>query len=196
MYRNRARLRLLLTLCVVVPALSLVPVAGAGVLVAVDAVNGVETGFQQGAGGPGTDLSQFAGLLTGQLPGVFTTDVLHSPNPTVVGGSAAVTGGTIGVSNPFAGTALTGSITSGIVTLVSEDPGCGRQRFRIGVQIANLRGTAKGSAVTGGVGAASVVLTHYRAFVFTAAGFRCTTLAGTIAGTPPDAGVTFTLTTV
>src|SRR6266516_4735565 len=107
MYRNGVRL--LFTLCVGASALSLAPAARAGVLVAVDAVNGVETGFQQDAGGPGRDLSQFAGLLTGQLTGVFTADVFHAPNPSIVGTSAAVTGATISVSNLFASTALTGS---------------------------------------------------------------------------------------
>jgi hypothetical protein len=169
MYRNGVRL--LFTLCVGASALSLAPAARAG------------------------DLSQFAGLLTGQLTGVFTADVFHAPNPSIVGTSAAVTGGTISVSNLFASTALTGSITSGSVTLAAEDPGCGRQRFRVGMQIAGLRGTAKGSVVTGGVGAASIWLTHYRTLVLTASGFRCATLVGTITGIPPDSGVSFTLTT-
>ncbi len=31
--------------------------------------------------GPGADLSSFAGLLSGGLPGVFTAGVLHAPNP-------------------------------------------------------------------------------------------------------------------
>src|SRR6266540_2474836 len=103
------RVRLWLTLIAAAATAVLAPVSAAASTTYTDAVKGVETGFQPGVA-PGTDLSSFAGLLSGGLPGVFTAGVLHAPNPSTVGASSPIfPGGQFTLTNFFTGTKLAGA---------------------------------------------------------------------------------------
>jgi hypothetical protein len=81
--------------------------------------------------------------------------------------NATITGGTFRLDG--AARDASGTFTSGSVTLVSADPGCGREFFDVGGQMA-LEG--------GGTGTFSATLVHYRTPLFG----RCVTYGATIRG--------------
>ncbi len=179
----RARLWLALTTAVVAAAAT--PVSATASVAYTDAVKGVETGFQPGVA-PGTDLSSFAGVLSGGLPGVFTANVLHAPNPSTVGASSLIfPGGQFTLTNFFRETNLTGAFGGGSVTLAAQEEGCGKQLFRIQASLAGLSGTANGTPVSGGTATFSGWLVHLRA----PTGTTCQTFFATVTGLPPDGPV-------
>src|SRR5919197_4307227 len=145
MTRARLWLALLTIVALAVPAS-----ASAAHVTYTDAVRGVETGFQPGVA-PGTDLSSFAGLLSGGLPALFTADVLHGPNPTTVGASSLVfPGGRFTLTNVFSATSLAGAFTGGSVTLAAQDEDCGKQLFRIQAGLGGLSGGVNRTPVSRG----------------------------------------------
>ena len=184
MTRARLWLALLTIVALAVPAS-----ASAAHVTYTDAVRGVETGFQPGVA-PGTDLSSFAGLLSGGLPALFTADVLHGPNPTTVGTSSLVfPGGRFTLTNVFSATSLAGAFTGGSVTLAAQDEDCGKQLFRIQAGLGGLSGAVNGTPVSGGTATFDGWLVHLRALVPTAAGVACQTIFATVTGLPPDGSV-------
>lgn len=179
----RARLWLAFTTAVVVVAFA--PVSATASVTYSDAVKGVETGFQPGVA-PGTDLSSFAGLLSGGLPGVFTAGVLHAPNPSTVGATSLIfPGGQFTLTNFFRETNLTGAFAGGSVTLTAQEEGCGKQLFRIQASLAGLTGTANGTPVSRGTATFDGWLVHLRA----PTGTTCQTFFATVTGLPPDGAV-------
>jgi hypothetical protein len=183
------RARLWLTLMAAAATAVLAPVSAGASATYTDAVRGVETGFQPGIA-PGTDLSSFAGLLSGGLPGVFTAGVLHAPNPSVVGASSPIfPGGQFTLRNSFSGTNLTGAFAGGSVTLTAQEEGCGKQLFRIQTSLAGLTGTVNRTPVSGGTAAFNGWLVHFRALTLTATGAGCRTFFATVTGLPPDGSV-------
>lgn len=183
----RARLWLALTAAVVMAVLA--PVSATASVTYPDAVKGVETGFQPGVA-PGTDLSSFAGVLSGGLPGVFTAGVLHASNPSTVGATSLIfPGGQFRVRNFFTGTSLTGAFAGGSVTLTAQEEGCGKQLFRIQASLAGLTGTVNRTPVSGRTATFSGWLVHFRALALTATGATCQTLFATVTGLPPDGSV-------
>jgi hypothetical protein len=183
----RARLWLALTAAVVVAVLA--PVSATASATYTDAVKGIETGFQPGVA-PGTDLSSFAGVLSGGLPGVFSAGVLHAPNPSTVGATSLIfPGGQFKVRNFLTGTSLAGAFVGGSVTLTGQEEGCGKQLFRVQTSLAGLTGTVNRTPVSEGTGAFNGWLVHFRALTLTAAGPACRTLFATVTGLPPDGSV-------
>jgi hypothetical protein len=81
-------------------------------------------------------------------------------NATITGGTFTLDGTTRDVSGTF---------TSGSVTLVSADPGCGREFFDVGGQL---------MLADGGTGTFSATLVHYRTPFFG----RCITYGATVRG--------------
>jgi hypothetical protein len=183
------RARLWLTLIALAATAILAPVSAAASARYTDAVKGVETGFRPGVA-PGTDLSTFAGLLSGGLPGVFRAGVLHAPNPSTVGASSPIfPGGQFTLTNSFSGTNLTGAFASGSVTLTAQEEGCGKQLFRIQTSLAGLTGTVTRTPVSGGTASFNGWLIHFRALSLTATGATCRTFFATVTGLPPDGSV-------
>jgi hypothetical protein len=183
------RARLWLTLIAAAATAVVAPLSAAASATYVDAVRGVETGFQPGVA-PGTDLSSFAGLLSGGLPGVFTAGVLHAPNPSTVGASSPIfPGGRFTLTNSFSGTNLTGAFAGGSVTLAAQEEGCGKQLFRIQTSLVGLSGAVNRAPVSGGTAAFSGWLVHFRALTLTASGAVCRTFFATVTGLPPDGSV-------
>ena len=175
-----------LTLIAAAAAAILSPVSATAATTYTDAVKGVETGFQP-AVAPGSDLSSFAGLLSGGLPGVFTAGVLHAPNPVRVGASSPIfPGGQFRLRNSFGGTNLTGAFAGGSVTLTAQEEGCGKQLFRIQTSLTGLTGTVNRTPVSGGTATFNGWLVHFRALRVTATGAACRTLFATVTGLPPD----------
>jgi hypothetical protein len=183
------RARLWLTLLALAATAILAPVSAAASATYTDAVRGVETGFRPGVA-PGTDLSTFAGLLSGGLPGVFRAGVLHAPNPSTVGASSPIfPGGQFTLTNSFSGTNLTGAFAGGSVTLTAQEEGCGKQLFRIQTSLAGLTGTVTKTPVSGGTASFNGWLVHFRAPSLTATGATCRTFFATVTGLPPDGSV-------
>jgi hypothetical protein len=165
------------------------PPSAAASVTYTDAVRGLETGFQPGVA-PGTDLSSFAGVLSGGLPGIFTAAVPHAPNPTTVGASSPLfPGGHFALRNAFTATSLSGAFAGGTVTLAAQAQGCGSQLFRIQASLVGLGGAANGKPVSGGTATFDGWLLHYRALTLTASGLKCQTLFATLTGLPPDGSV-------
>jgi hypothetical protein len=141
---------------------------------ATDSVAGIQVGFQPDAVG-NDDLSSFAGALFGDLPGKFQAGVLHDdlsdPDP-------QITGGTFLLRSGLTGTTVEGSFTSGDITLVSSEPGCGKQVFSIDAELeVVLNASVPGSATV-----ENLRLVHHRAqfgacvtFFATVSGFRVVT---------------------
>jgi hypothetical protein len=123
---------------------------------AIDSIVGVEF--------PSANISttgNFAGIATGQIPGLWTATVMHQPlsNTTV-----PVTGGTFTLK-AVTGTTIGGAIEGGSVTPSSPSTGCGNETFTI--------------SVTMNIGSFSGVLTHYRTSFFG----TCLTYSASITGT-------------
>src|SRR6266511_208094 len=168
-----------LALIAAVAVVVLTPASATASVTYTDAVQGVETGFQQGVG-PGVDLTSFAGLLSGGLPGVFTAGVLHAPNPSTVGATAFIfPGGQFTLTNFFTGTKLAGAFAGGSVTLAAQES-CGLHLFHIQ---ASLDVEELQAATFNGW------LVHFRALVLTATGTTCQTVFATVTGLPPDGSV-------
>jgi len=177
-----------LALIAAVAVVVLTPASATASVTYTDAVQGVETGFQQGVG-PGVDLSSFAGLLSGGLPGVFTAGVLHAPNPSTVGATAFIfPGGQFTLTNFFTGTKLAGAFAGGSVTLAAQES-CGLQLFHIQASLAGLTGTVNATPVSGGTATFNGWLVHFWALVLTATGTTCQTVFATVTGLPPDGSV-------
>jgi hypothetical protein len=183
------RARLWPMLIAAAAAAFLAPVSATASTTYTDAVKGIETGFQPGVA-PGTDLSSFAGFLSGGLPGFFTAGVLHAPNPVTVGASASIfPGGRFSLTNSFTGTNLTGAFAGGFVTLALQEAGCGKQLFRIQTGLTGLAGTVNRTPVSGGTAAFNGWLVHFRALTLTPTGVACRTFFATVTGLPPDGSV-------
>jgi len=177
-----------LALIAAVAVAVLTPASATGSVTYTDAVQGVETGFRQGVA-PGADLSTFAGLLSGGLPGLFTAGVLHAPNPSTVGATASIfPGGQFTLTNVFTGTRLAGAFAAGSVTLAAQER-CGWQLFRLRASLAGLTGTVNRKPVSGGTATFDGWLVHFRALILTPTGTTCQTLFATVTGLPPDGPV-------
>jgi hypothetical protein len=122
---------------------------------AIDAIVGVEL-----ASANISTTGNFAGLATGQIPGLWTATVMHQPlsNTTV-----PVTGGTFTLK-AVTGTTIDGVIEGGSITPNGPSTGCVNVTFTI--------------SVTMNVGSFSGVLTHYRTSLFG----TCLTYSASITG--------------
>jgi hypothetical protein len=105
---------------------------------------------------------------------VWRAVVIHqSLSSSCLAAGCPITGGTLKLATDRF-EVVSGTFTSGAVTLASEAPGCGTQVF-------SVAGTL---ATTGGAGTFTVSLTHYRALIFG----QCTAFAATVAGSVSIAG--------
>ena len=106
----------------------------------------------------------FAGVATGQLPGLWAATVNHVPLTYTPGTQTPITGGTFTLKG-IGGVTLSGAISGGSVTPTVLPGGCGNQVFTI-------------SATVQGVGSFIGVLTHYRTSIFGA----CVTYGASVTG--------------
>lgn len=157
-----------------VGALGLVPVlAAAATNTYTDAVVGAEVSAT-------TTEGAFVGVATGDLPGAWSADVIHSD---LTSGSATVTGGSFSLLTALNRQValITGSFdSSGSINLFYTAPGCGIQQYRVTDTLSSVGVGATPS----GHGSFSAILTHHRAKIFG----RCVIYAATVAG---SVGLTF-----
>lgn len=113
----------------------------------------------------------FTGTASGDLPGTFDTQVIHTPLDT----TATITGGSFTLYTVIGGnaTTVTGMFASGTVSQVDKNKhGCRDQHFAVS-------GTLTNAGVDGsGTGTFEATLTHYR----TRVGAQCITYFATIIG--------------
>jgi hypothetical protein len=135
-------------------------------------VTGLEYAFTQTVG-------SFAGLATGNAGdrGAWNTSVEHDPLgsvPTYVNGGTfeMATRSTAGRSD-----FVTGAFVNhgGMITTIDSGAGCTNQRFLVTGRLVDVAP----STTSGGTGAFSVVLTHFRISLFG----RCVTYSASVAGT-------------
>jgi hypothetical protein len=157
-------LALLLTLGLAVAVVR--PAAAAGSVTYTDSVKAAEIGVTSNSG-------RFLGFGTGDLPGVFYTEVVHTP----LGTTATITGGTLTLATRQNGqfAQLTASYTGGSVTQTGGSTGCSNQTFSVSASLGN----AQLGSSTGGTGTFTGTLTHYRARL----SGSCITFAATVTGT-------------
>lgn len=115
----------------------------------------------------------FVGTATapGYTSGTFEAVVTHEPLPTQVGGTSAITGGSLWLRtwSPSAGAqTVTGTFTGGTITLENAGAGCINQTYAV----------AGDAATTAGRASFDVILTHYRALLFG----TCVSYAATVTG--------------
>jgi hypothetical protein len=165
-------LRLVLTALVAGAAL-VFPVAASAAPVSTSFnVTGFEYAFTQTVG-------SFAGSATGNAGdrGAWNTSVEHDPLgsvPTYVNGGTfqMATRGTTGRLDFVTGTFVN---HGGTITTIDPGAGCTNQRFLVTGTLADVAT----STTSGGTGAFSVVLTHFRIPLFG----RCLTYSASVAGT-------------
>lgn len=135
-----------------------------------DAVSGVEIYATSTEG-------QFAGQASGDLPGYWYADVIHTP----LSGSpetAAITGGSFYLSTTVHNqpSLVTGLFSGGSVVQTGGFAGCTNQTYSVTGNLTDVGLYGKRHA---GTGTFAAVLTHYR---YEAYGY-CLTYAASIAGT-------------
>jgi hypothetical protein len=151
---------------------------GAAVLLLIGAVADAATTYSDAISGfeywaTSTD-GYFTGTASGDLPGSFTTHVVHSPLTTT---PATITGGSFTLYTAIAGSATTvsGTFASGTVAQIDQNThGCRDQHFAVTGTLANVGVDGTGT----GTGTFAATLTHYR----TRINGECVTYFATITG--------------
>jgi hypothetical protein len=119
---------------------------------------------------------KFAGFATGGAgdDALWRADVLHQALTTsclsAPAGCLITAGGSLGLVTRR-GDTVTGAFTGGSITLVRQEPGCGKQVFHVVGQLTTSAGTA----------VFDVALTHYRVLIGT-----CQAVFATIGADPGD----------
>ena len=161
---NAVRTTLLLAVVLTTATLFASPVRAASTYS--DRVSGFETYASSTEG-------RFSGVAAGDLPGWWSTVVLHAP----LSGRkpAAITGGSFDLETvlDWSPENVSGSITGGSVTQVAGFRGCANQQYEV---VGTLSSVGLGGG--GGTGTFDLTLTHYRTSVFG----HCFTYSATVTG--------------
>lgn len=147
--------------------------SGASAAIFTDTIAAFETRFVEV--GPGVEASVFLGGAVGDLPGPFRAVVTHTP--LAQGGTIIDDGGDrdfwLRLVDRPGRNRVVGDFTGGTISLVSAEPGCGRQTFAVDADLAVRMGSRTGT------GTVDALLTHYR---FTLLG-QCMTFFARVKGT-------------
>ena len=127
-----------------------------------DTISGYEYAFTSTDG-------RFAGSASGSLPGLWETDVRHTPLCLSCTPTATITGGSFSLATRSG--VVSGSFTGGTVQVVKPGSNCSNQTFAV----RGVLGAVGGS----GTGLCAATLTHYRHRILG----RCVSYAASVKGT-------------
>ncbi len=122
----------------------------------------------------------FTGTAGVALSGTWLAVVNHTPLPSSIGGTAAITAGsyfTLKTSLDGKSTNVYGTFNpGGAISFLSQDDGCRKQVYSVVGAFSTL--LVNGEPVPGSGGSFVATLTHHRVFIFR----RCITYAATVVG--------------